>query len=595
MAPRSQPGRIDWVAGNSIETLNASLGAAWTAADEMFQLLFDDLRNGAVTIDANQVISGILVNARGGTGTGTVFTPGSVVFTGTSGAYTQNNAGFFWDNTNSKLGIGTASPAYELDILKTTAGPVGVRAKNLSTAAGTASASLFVENSTSYGQVFKAGTGYTTYKTLVAGDLGFYNITAGNISVLNDSGNINFAANGASTAMLTITSAVVTVAAGATLGPFGAGTGVGLNYKPDASAANGRISVLSSSASDNLVINAKGSGSVFFNFDATSATVTYLGTNRSAASDTYLMTARSTDAFAADKGGNIGFEGIHSSGGSVTSFGSIGGRKDNNVDGDYGGYLQFLTRAFPSGAPTERIRILSTGQVGIGVSAATAILHLKAGTATASTAPLKLTSGTSLTAAEAGTVEYDGTSLFFTPGAARKTIAFLDSTLTGTWNGTKIGLLYGGTNADLSGTGGTSQFLKQASAGATITVVRPTTADLSDFAETTWTPTDASGAGLSLTITSANYTQVGNRIFVSAHVVYPATASGANASIGGLPFTVSGYSTGGVSSNAVTAVQIGEFVTATTTFQPLATASATPITNVQLSGAFVIFQGAYKK
>lgn len=51
---------------------------------------------------------------------------------------------------------------------------------------------------------------------------------------------------------------------------------------------------------------------------------------------------------------------------------------------------------------------------------------------------------------------------------------------TGTWNATKIGLLYGGTNADLSGTGGTSQFLKQASVGAAITVARPAIADLSD-------------------------------------------------------------------------------------------------------------------
>lgn len=50
----------------------------------------------------------------------------------------------------------------------------------------------------------------------------------------------------------------------------------------------------------------------------------------------------------------------------------------------------------------------------------------------------------------------------------------------GVWNGTKIGLAYGGTNADLSATGGASQFLRQASAGAAVTVVRPACADLSD-------------------------------------------------------------------------------------------------------------------
>jgi len=43
------------------------------------------------------------------------------------------------------------------------------------------------------------------------------------------------------------------------------------------------------------------------------------------------------------------------------------------------------------------------------------ILTLSAGTITAGTAPLKFTSGTNLTTAEAGAVEYDGTSLTFTP------------------------------------------------------------------------------------------------------------------------------------------------------------------------------------
>lgn len=46
---------------------------------------------------------------------------------------------------------------------------------------------------------------------------------------------------------------------------------------------------------------------------------------------------------------------------------------------------------------------------------ATALLHLGAGTATANTAPLKLTTGTNLATAEAGAVEYDGTALYMTP------------------------------------------------------------------------------------------------------------------------------------------------------------------------------------
>jgi len=51
----------------------------------------------------------------------------------------------------------------------------------------------------------------------------------------------------------------------------------------------------------------------------------------------------------------------------------------------------------------------------IGVTTPTAYLHIKAGTATASTAPLKLTSGTNLGTAEAGAIEYDGSYFYATP------------------------------------------------------------------------------------------------------------------------------------------------------------------------------------
>lgn len=59
-------------------------------------------------------------------------------------------------------------------------------------------------------------------------------------------------------------------------------------------------------------------------------------------------------------------------------------------------------------------------------------------------------------------------------------IATVGTIGTGTWQGTKIGLAYGGTNADLSATGGSSKFLRQNSAGAAITVVQPAASDLSD-------------------------------------------------------------------------------------------------------------------
>jgi hypothetical protein len=52
--------------------------------------------------------AGILGVAGGGTGTGTAFTEGSIVFAGASGIYSQNNSRLFWDNTNYRLTLGSA-------------------------------------------------------------------------------------------------------------------------------------------------------------------------------------------------------------------------------------------------------------------------------------------------------------------------------------------------------------------------------------------------------------------------------------------------------------------------------------------------------
>lgn len=63
-----------------------------------------------------------------------------------------------------------------------------------------------------------------------------------------------------------------------------------------------------------------------------------------------------------------------------------------------------------------------SGKLGIGTETPTAILEIKAGTATANSAPIKFTSGTNLSSPEAGAIEYDGTNLYFTPNTTRKTI-----------------------------------------------------------------------------------------------------------------------------------------------------------------------------
>ena len=53
-------------------------------------------------------------------------TQGSVLFAGAAGVLAQDNTNFFWDDTNDRLGIGTATPAFNLDINGGTANTIGI-------------------------------------------------------------------------------------------------------------------------------------------------------------------------------------------------------------------------------------------------------------------------------------------------------------------------------------------------------------------------------------------------------------------------------------------------------------------------------------
>jgi hypothetical protein len=108
----------------------------------------------------------------------------------------------------------------------------------------------------------------------------------------------------------------------------------------------------------------------------------------------------------------------------------------------------------------------------------TGSLTLRAGTATAGTAPLYLTSGTNLTTAVAGAMEFDGTNLYFSPSTTRKTVAFTDSAITSsTFIGTtSVALNRASANQGLTGitsialpgaTSGTTTFQPSAVAGTT--------------------------------------------------------------------------------------------------------------------------------
>ena len=170
-----------------------------------------------------------------------------------------------------------------------------------------------------------------------------------------------------------------------------------------------------------------------------------------------------------------------------------------------------------------------------------------------------------------------GSILFATNGST------VDMTLDSSGN-----LLVGVTTANANGG------VLQLKSGITFpaTAVAATDANtLDDYEEGTWTPTDASGASLSLAGTSTNcfYTKIGNQVTCIFNLSYPSTGSAASATIGGLPFTSknTGSSvTGGITTYTSNGSVIAFLIGSNATIMYIRSISGvTGVTNASLSTA----------
>lgn len=136
----------------------------------------------------------------------------------------------------------------------------------------------------------------------------------------------------------------------------------------------------------------------------------------------------------------------------------------------------------------------------------------------------------------------------------------------------------------------TTKSLKSVSSGNPAWT-QDTIAECSDYASGTWTPTDVSGAGLTLT-SVAEYVKIGAIVYCLFSITYPTTADATVAQIGGLPFTVKnvlsnrGGSTYQITS-ATSAVATVSAVLAGTAFKLNNVAGSGNVTNINLTGATI--------
>jgi hypothetical protein len=118
---------------------------------------------------------------------------------------------------------------------------------------------------------------------------------------------------------------------------------------------------------------------------------------------------------------------------------------------------------------------------------------------------------------------------------------------------------------------------------------------LANYEEGTWTPTDGSGAGLILTVTSASYTRTGRTVFLTGDITYPVTASASAAILSGLPFN-SASNGGGMNVHYTGYASRFSGVTggASIILYGLTGSGSTAMTNVSLSTIRMIFTVSYR-
>jgi len=164
------------------------------------------------------------------------------------------------------------------------------------------------------------------------------------------------------------------------------------------------------------------------------------------------------------------------------------------------------------------------------------------------------------------------------------TVALSTSTITGV-----LATARGGTSVDIA-----TASLPLGSGQITFPATQNPSANVNtfdDYEEGTWTPNDASGAGLSITVNSSWYRKTAGVVMIGANVTYPATLNASAAVIGGLPFSAvaeSGLAT--VFSTLATAILA--YLPGGTTIQPRKLGAA-QYTNAELTGATFILSGVY--
>lgn len=378
-------------------------------------------------------------------------TSGSVLFSnGTT--ITQDNTNFFWDDTNDRLGIGTNSPTARLHLRAGTAtastAPLKFTAGTNLTTIETGVAEFTTNNfwlspsTTNRIRIGYGGSASAGSTNLVVGIDSGTNLTTGsgaNVYIGRGAGVSQTTGLGntgvGSGALNTHTGYTGNTAVGEASLYYGSGsqnTAVGDYAMFSDSATNTTVGGVAIGA-NSFYKKSAGNYSIAIGYNAgytvsTAANGIFIGYN---AVNGGVHTGTDTIAIGQEAGkiltsGTYNILVGYKAGDAITTGSNniiIG--KDIDAQGATSSNQLSIQNIIFGTNNSGTGTTASTGNIGIAVVAPSARLHLPAGSTSANTAPLKLTSGTNMTTPEDGAFEFDGTNLYFTVSGVRKTVTLV--------------------------------------------------------------------------------------------------------------------------------------------------------------------------
>ena len=114
---------------------------------------------------------------------------------------------------------------------------------------------------------------------------------------------------------------------------------------------------------------------------------------------------------------------------------------------------------------------------------------------------------------------------------------------------------------------------------------------LADYEEGVWTPTDTSGAGLTLTNNGSQYTKIGRAVTINFEIVWPVTVDVSNVSVS-LPFNSGASNRAGMSAFSNLAGEVNIYTPGGANFT-LYNDTGVAITNATISGKYLIVSLTY--